>query len=229
MGKIKNILKFYILATTLKDKIRSGAEIWHVSKERLESVAEHIYGVCILAIAIDSEYEFDINIDKVIKMLVIHELEEVSIGDLTPFDNISKQEKNKIGEIAVQRILQDLIKKEEYFDLTKEYNERNTNDSKFASHCDKLELMLQMKLYEEQGYSDMHSEENKDLLEQKWIKKLIQGGSRNVSDLFVDYHISSFGDEEVFCEIAKYIRNNDMLDDVNEKDVEEASVKKLKI
>jgi len=50
MEKIENVLRFYILATSLKDKIRSGAKIWHISKDRLESVAEHIYGSCILAI-----------------------------------------------------------------------------------------------------------------------------------------------------------------------------------
>ena len=91
--KEKNILKFYLLATTLKEKIRSGLILWKVNKERLESVAEHIYGTCILAISIDSEYELDINLDKVLKMLVLHELEEVIIGDLTPFDNVTREEK----------------------------------------------------------------------------------------------------------------------------------------
>ncbi len=63
--KINNIIKFYNLATTLKDKIRSGWKLWHVSKERLESVAEHIYGTYILAIAIDSEFEVNIDLNKV--------------------------------------------------------------------------------------------------------------------------------------------------------------------
>ena len=57
--KIKNLLQFYLLATELKEKIRSGWKIWNIEKERVESVAEHIYGVCILAIAIDSEFNMD--------------------------------------------------------------------------------------------------------------------------------------------------------------------------
>lgn len=92
--KITNSLKFYLLATELKDKVRSGWKIWHVNKERLESVAEHIYGTCILAIALDSEFELGLDLSKVIFMLVLHELEEVIIGDLTPFDTISAAEKN---------------------------------------------------------------------------------------------------------------------------------------
>ncbi len=210
MGKIENVLKFYILATSLKDKIRSGAKIWHISKERLESVAEHIYGSCILAIAIDSEYDLDINIDKVIKMLVIHELEEVTIGDLTPFDNISKEAKNKIGQDAVSTLLDGLVKKDEYYLLTLEFNGKETNDSKFASYIDKLEMILQMKLYEEQGFSNMYSEENKDLLKAGWIQKLITNGSKTISDLFVDYHKPSFNGDEVFDSITDYAKDNDI-------------------
>ena len=87
--KIKNLLKFYLLATQLKDKIRRGWEIWNIDRERIESVAEHIYGTCILAIAIDSEFDLNIDLYKVIMMLVLHEIEEVKIGDLSPWDKVT--------------------------------------------------------------------------------------------------------------------------------------------
>ena len=98
--KIKNLLEFYLLATELKDKIRRGWKIWNIDRERVESVAEHIYGTCILAISIDSEFELDIDIYKVVMMIVLHEIEEIKIGDLTPFDKVTKEEKRKIGKQA---------------------------------------------------------------------------------------------------------------------------------
>lgn len=54
--KFENIMHFYLLATQLKYKIRSGwdEKHWNVSKERLESIAEHVYGTCILALGIYS-------------------------------------------------------------------------------------------------------------------------------------------------------------------------------
>ena len=57
--KLKNSMRFYMLATQLKYKIRSGWDKshWNVSKERLESIAEHVYGTCILALSIDSEFK----------------------------------------------------------------------------------------------------------------------------------------------------------------------------
>ena len=41
-----------------------------------------------------SEYKYDINIKKGILMLALHELEEIKIGDLAPFQ-ITKENKKK--------------------------------------------------------------------------------------------------------------------------------------
>lgn len=112
--KIQKLLKFYLLATELKNKIRSGWIVWNVSKERLESVAEHIYGTCILAIAIDSEFNLNIDLSKVVMMLVLHEIEEIKIGDLTLFDKITDDEKRIIGKEAVTQVLKPLSKKDKY-------------------------------------------------------------------------------------------------------------------
>lgn len=208
MEKINKVLDFYVLTNCLKDKIRSGVAIWHISKDRLESVAEHIYGTCMLAIALDSEYDFNIDIKKSILMLAIHELEECYIGDLTPFDNISREEKITKGEQAVSKILNGLVKKEEYLELTKEYNAKKTSEAIFANNCDKLEMLLQMKIYEELGYSDINQNENKILLENKWVKELINNGSKTIADLFFDFHISSFNDDIVFKNISNYAKKN---------------------
>ena len=121
-SKIKKVLQFYLLATKLKDMIRGGRIWWNVDRERVESIAEHIYGTCILAIAIDSEFDFSIDLEKVILMLVIHELEEIFIGDLTPFDQVSKEEKREKGKKAVEKVLEGLEKKEFYVSLTDEFN-----------------------------------------------------------------------------------------------------------
>ena len=48
--KANNIINFYMFANKLKYKIRTGWIEIGIKKERLESVAEHIYGTLILAI-----------------------------------------------------------------------------------------------------------------------------------------------------------------------------------
>ena len=81
MSKEENVIRYYVLCNKLKNVIRTGWKDWHVDRERIESVAEHIFGVQMLAIAMNSEYEYNVDISKVIMMLAVHELEEILIGD----------------------------------------------------------------------------------------------------------------------------------------------------
>jgi len=83
MSKAENVIKYYVLCNKLKDIVRTGWKDWKVKRDRVESIAKHIYGAQMLAIAKKSEYEYDVDITKVIYMLAIHELEEAIIGDLT--------------------------------------------------------------------------------------------------------------------------------------------------
>ena len=132
--KIRKLMRFYLLATKLKYKIRAGwdKDGWNVLAERIESIAEHVYGACILAISIDSEFDMNIDIERVVKMLVLHEIGETDIGDITPFDGVSESEKNNMEHAAWKNLLNGLIKEEEYYDLLIEFDERKTSDAKFA-------------------------------------------------------------------------------------------------
>lgn len=149
-NKAENVLKYYMLCNRLKTVMRKGWQDWDVKKDRLESVAEHIYGVQMLAIAMHSEYGYKLNLEKVLKMLAIHETEEIIIGDLTIFD-ITREEKVKLGHEAIQKIFEPLAKKDELISLILEFDEQKTKEAKFAFHCDKLEADLQARLYDLEG------------------------------------------------------------------------------
>ena len=84
-NKIKDTIDFYILCNKLKDTIRTGWRIWNIKRDRVESVADHVYGTQMLAIAIYHEFNYDLDLKKILYMLAIHELEEIVIGDLTYF------------------------------------------------------------------------------------------------------------------------------------------------
>ena len=137
-NKAKNVIEFYVLCNKLKNVIRTGWKDWHVAKDRIESVAEHIYGTQMLALAIFSEYQYDIDIFKVIYMLAVHELEEIIIGDLTQFQ-ISREEKQKLGHEAIEKVLSSLSSKEYIKKIIFEFDERKTKEANFAYHIDKLE------------------------------------------------------------------------------------------
>ncbi len=208
--KIKNLLQFYLLATELKDKIRSGWKVWSIDRERIESVAEHIYGTCILAISIDSQFKLEIDLHKVIMMLVLHEIEEIRIGDLTPFDKQTQEERRALGKQAVEEVLNSLDKKVQYMELIEEFEEMKTKESLFAKMCDKLEADIQSKIYCEEGCMNIEKEENQPLLEDKRIQRLLNEGAKSIADLFIENDRPIYT-EKVFENIADYVKNSELL------------------
>ena len=107
-NRIKDVVSFYALCSKLKDTIRKGPLTWNANRERIESVAEHIYGVQMLAISIYYQFDYKLDLNKIIYMLAIHELEEIEIGDLA-FYEITKEEKLANGKKATNYILKDLL------------------------------------------------------------------------------------------------------------------------
>lgn len=100
-----------------------------------------------LAITMKSEYEYDIDI---LKVLSIHEIGEAVIGDLTMFE-INKQEKEKIEHEAVKNILSGLLDEKYIEELFLEFDRKDTKEANFAYQIDKLECDLQCKLYDEEN------------------------------------------------------------------------------
>ena len=113
----ENIIRFYLFANKLKEKVRTGWIEVEISGKRLESVAEHIFGCLILAIGIDSEYKLNLDMYKVLKMLTLHELEEIIMKDFTIRDNVTKEEKIELGRKYVKIVTDGLIKQDEIITL----------------------------------------------------------------------------------------------------------------
>lgn len=209
--KLKNAMRFYLLATQLKYKIRSGWDEnhWNVSKERIESVAEHVYGTCILAISLDSEFECHIDLNKVIKMLVVHELGEVIIGDITPFDNVSKEEKLRREHEAIIRVIGDLVKKDELLALLYEFDEQKTKESIFAYHCDKLEADIQSKVYQDMGcHQSLDTQENNVVFNNSKAQQFVDNGAKTAFDIWYEWDKSIYADDEVFAQMLDFAKNH---------------------
>ncbi len=175
MSRESNVINFYIICNRLKHLIRSGWKQWSVQGDRLESVAEHVYSTQMLALAMYSEFKYDIDIRKVILMLAIHELEETIIGDLVFFE-ITEEEKARIGHEAVSKILSPLASGNKIKELIYEFDEKTTPEAKFAFFCDKLECDLQCKLYGERNAVDLNHQENNKIMKNQLVKGLLEEG-----------------------------------------------------
>lgn len=206
MSKEENVINYYVLCNKLKNTIRSGWKDWNVKRERLESVAEHIYGVQMLAIAMKSEYQYDIDIKKVIVMLAIHELGETVIGDLTQFE-ISKEEKKKLEHEAVHKILENLIDGTQIEELFNEYDDHNTQEALFAYQCDKLECDLQCKLYDEENCVDLNCQESNISINDPKVQEYMRSG-QPWSTMWLKFGQERYPYDDNFKAVSNYAMQN---------------------
>ena len=208
MTREENVIKYYVLCNKLKNVIRTGWKDWKVQRDRIESVAEHIFGVQMLAIAMKSEFEYDIDIMKVIYMLAIHELGETVIGDLTQFQ-IDKKEKEKIEHEAVHKILASLIDGEEIEALFLEFDAHETPEAIFAYQCDKLECDIQCKLYDQEKCVDLKHQEGNNTVNDDTVKELLESG-KSWSQMWLEFGQSRYPYDKNFLSVSNFVKDNDI-------------------
>ena len=214
MGKIENVIRYYLLCNTLKDIVRTGWQIWNVRKERVESIAEHIYGVQMLAIAMHSEFNYEgLDLRKVLMMLAVHELEEITIGDKCWYE-ISEVDKQAEGHKAITKLLSILSNGQEIIDLILEFDACETREALFAYNCDKLECDLQAKIYDEEDRVDINNQEgNPAMQKQVVIDLLLSEGS--FSGYWLEFDKRRIDFDPNFEQVLVYAQNNRITDLIN--------------
>ncbi|MDP6857927.1 MAG: HD domain-containing protein [Candidatus Nitrosopelagicus sp.] len=140
------ISEFFYQIANLKTTQRSG---WKSKLDLLdsESVADHSYMMSVMAMVI-SDIK-NMNTEKIIKMSILHDWAESKIGDFMPGE-ISQEEKNELEGKAMTEILSNLPDKlqNDYHGIWNDYNKKLSLESKFVHQLDKLEMVLQAKIYE---------------------------------------------------------------------------------
>ena len=144
------IFDFLKSAVNLKYVSRQGW-VERSSIDNPESVADHSYSMAIMGMVISDLENF--NTEKILKMILLHDLAESKIGDYTP-GKISCEKKKELENTAFSEIVKKLPSniKLEYLKIWQEYQENNSSESKIVHQIDKLEMALQAKSYQEKGH-----------------------------------------------------------------------------
>lgn len=202
MDKAKNVIEYYVLCNKLKNIVRTGWKDWGVQRDRVESIAEHIYGTQMLAVAMHSEYGYNIDLKKVLSMLALHELEETIIGDLTMFQ-IDAKTKADMGKKAVHDVLAKLSGGESLEALIEEFEKKETGEAQFAYLCDKLECDIQCKLYDEEGCVDLSKQEGNKAAKHPLVQQFLEGGD-TWSQMWLKFDQAKYPYDPHFKEVSTY-------------------------
>ena len=124
------------------EKLKCNTRHCYTSTGRHESVAEHSWRIALMAMLIAPEFpEADMN--KVIRMCLIHDLGEAFTGDIPAFD------KNTDHRAEEQRLLNDWVAsfpepaKITFFALLEEMNAMSTDEARLYKALDNLEAVIQ--------------------------------------------------------------------------------------
>ena len=151
MNKYNNIIDFYQEYIKIEQIIRKGWLMREVPSPRLESVGDHTLQLIMLASVITKELNIEVDLKKLMEMLLIHDLGEIIIGDISDVEVDFAKKKEKEKE-AVQKILSNLSEDNYiyYYRLWEEMEKRESSLARFAYSLDKIDAVIKAGIYEEE-------------------------------------------------------------------------------
>jgi putative hydrolase of HD superfamily len=167
--RLPDLLRVYLELNRLKQLYRRGWLERGLAPERCESVAEHSFGVALLALLVADAHHPELNRERLLRMALLHDFGEIHAGDLTPADGVPPAEKRRREAASVHRVLGRLPGGARYEELWREYEEGNTPEARLLRQLDRLEMGLQALIYEREGQLDAS-----DFLES--VRRALEGG-----------------------------------------------------
>ena len=142
MDRLKKQIDFLIEIDKLKGILRQSLVL---DGTRRENDTEHSWHMATSAFILREYYKKDVDMERVIKMVLIHDVVEILAGDTQAYSDYSAEEKYQ-KEVASAKqtfgILPD-DQREEYIALLNVFEDMETYESKFANACDRFQGFIQ--------------------------------------------------------------------------------------
>ena len=165
---MREFIDFFLKVGRLKEMPKKGWVL--IGVRNPESIIEHSFQVALMAWFLGERKKIKLNIERVLKIALIHDLCEVYAGDETPYDKIlpkdrkewpnlfdkwpraTKAEKvkdalrrHKKEELSLKRLIAKLpdVTKQEIFHLWIDYEEGRTKEARFVRQVNRIQTLLQ--------------------------------------------------------------------------------------
>jgi putative hydrolase of HD superfamily len=134
-------LRFIVEIDQLKTVLRRS---YVMNAERYENSAEHSWHVAVMAMVLTEHAEEPVDLCRVLKMLLVHDMVEIDAGDTYCYDEKGASDKMAREGQAADRIFGLLPgdQADELRDLWDEYEEQITPEARFAMSLDRLMPLL---------------------------------------------------------------------------------------
>lgn len=111
---------------------------------RRENDAEHSWHLCVMALLLEEYAKEPVDINHVIKMLLVHDIVEIDAGDTFAYDDFGQRDKQEREQKAAERLFSMLPPNQASAmrHLWEEFEARETPEARFAAAIDRLQPML---------------------------------------------------------------------------------------
>lgn len=116
-----------------------------INSNRPENDAEHSWHLAVMAIVLSAHANSTVDILKVVKMVLIHDIVEIDAGDTFIYDT-QKDHTNTAEEFEAAKRIFGLLPADQaahFIAIWEEFEEGKTAEAKFARTMDRLEPLLQ--------------------------------------------------------------------------------------
>jgi putative hydrolase of HD superfamily len=115
------------------------------NSDRNENDAEHSWHLALMALVLADHSNEPVDVLKVVKMVLIHDIVEIDAGDTFIYDTQKSHSNTNEERLAANRIFGLLPEKQanEFIAIWEEFEAGETNEAKFARAMDRLEPLLQ--------------------------------------------------------------------------------------
>ncbi|WP_378187115.1 HD family hydrolase [Aquimarina sp. W85] len=140
--RLNQQLRFIFEIDNLKSIIRQSALF---NSNRRENDAEHSWHLAMMVLVLAEHASHAIDITRVLKMVLIHDLVEIDAGDTFLFDTHKSHTNTHEEMVAAQRIFK-LLPEDiaaDFMELWNEFERGESTDARFAKAIDRLHPALQ--------------------------------------------------------------------------------------
>jgi putative hydrolase of HD superfamily len=139
--EIHDVVQFVLEIDKLKSVLR---KVKPVGEDRYENTAEHSWQIAVFALSLARTLELSVDPERVVAMLLVHDIGEIDAGDKFVFAQDGWEERKAAELRAVERIFSlapETIAKH-LLDLWKEFDGGETKDARFARAIDRCMPVL---------------------------------------------------------------------------------------
>ena len=191
--------QYFLTYDMLGDLKRSGPVQWKVNRYRTEDVKDHTLDLIVMIKLIKPYLPSYIDLSKMIDYAILHDNEESITGDITGFEGVSKEEKERVNNIAMNYLINKYKNIMNIENTIEDYENKKDIESKIVSMLDKMCSCTPFLKYDYEQEVDMDNPKIIDSLRNNpGVVKLKEEGL-SLGEIFYVWHLRkvNISDEEL--------------------------------